>query len=113
GSLKNNGVIEVEQLSKNKHDRTNYYAINLDHKSLQPVDLYHSAKPNDRTIENERSNTTKSNDRTPQNRTIDEHKTAPSMGTKPHDVTEITTKTTTEITSETNKPLSDTAADAT
>lgn len=100
-SLSKQGVLLVEQLRKSEHIRTNYYAVNYGHKSLQANEINDQANPPLRESKSAPSMGAKSPDRTVENRTFDGCKSAPSMGAKLHLLTETTTEITTETTTNT------------
>ncbi|MEZ2895875.1 conserved phage C-terminal domain-containing protein [Providencia rettgeri] len=97
-NLKKLGVLNVEQINKRNHDRTNYYSINHGHELLsEEVKMTHS-------------NSSPKDNRTGQNDPIDKRKmkrsnsakTTPSNGSNWPDLTKSTTKNTQEITTQSN-----------
>ncbi|MDC9614919.1 conserved phage C-terminal domain-containing protein [Xenorhabdus khoisanae] len=96
GNLKKLGVLQIEQINKSSHDRTNYYAINYDHDLLADKVKMNS------------SNEAKEDDRAGQNDLIDQGNLEHSNGSECAvlngsnwpDLTETTTEITTETTTE-------------
>lgn len=96
-SLKEKGLILVEQLAKSKHDRTNYYAIDyaaLDKKEAESRVLDDECKLHSSTSAD-------CTDRVAEDALIDKGNLPPSIGAKSAGLTETTTETTPEITAET------------
>jgi len=104
-SLKKQGLIHIQQLAKQKHDRTNYYAIDhakLDEMEAQSRAIAHKCKMPS-------SSDAESADPSGQEPPVHEGNMPPSNGATCPDVTEITTETTAETTADT---LSGQGADA-
>ena len=96
-SLKEKGLILVEQLAKSKHDRTNYYAIDyaaLDKKEAESRVLDDECKLHSSTSAD-------CTDRVAEDALIDKGNVPPSIGAKSAVLTETTTETTPEITADT------------
>lgn len=97
-NLKKLGVLNIEQINKRTHDRTNYYSINYEHALLSDEVKLNS------------SNSSAEASRTGQNDLIDKRKMKRSNNTKMTssngsncpDLTESTTENTQEITTESN-----------
>lgn len=97
-NLKKLGVLNIEQINKRTHDRTNYYSINYEHALLSDEVKLNS------------SNSSAEASRTGQNDLIDKRKMKRSNTTKMTssngsncpDLTESTTENTQEITTESN-----------
>ncbi|MEQ5403071.1 conserved phage C-terminal domain-containing protein [Providencia rettgeri] len=97
-NLKKLGVLNIEQINKRTHDRTNYYSINYEHALLSDEVKLNS------------SNSSTKDSRTGQNDLIDKRKMKRSNNTKMTssngsncpDLTESTTENTQEITTESN-----------
>ncbi|MGO2334325.1 conserved phage C-terminal domain-containing protein [Providencia sp.] len=97
-NLKKLGVLNIEQINKRTHDRTNYYSINYEHTLLSDEVKLNS------------SNSSPEATRTGQNDLIDKRKMNRSNSTKMTssngancpDLTESTTENTQEITTESN-----------
>ncbi len=104
-SLKKQGLIRIQQLAKQKHDRTNYYAI--DHAKLNEMEAQTRAVAHQCKMPS--SSDAESADRSGQTPPIDQGTLPPSIGANSPALTEITTETTAETTAET---LSGQAADA-
>lgn len=97
-NLKKLGVLNIEQINKRTHDRTNYYSINYEHALLSDE------------VKLNQSNSSAERVRTGQNDLIDKRKMkrsnntkmTPSNGANCPDLTESTTENTQEITAESN-----------
>ncbi|MEX6285516.1 conserved phage C-terminal domain-containing protein [Providencia hangzhouensis] len=97
-NLKKLGVLNIEQINKRTHDRTNYYSINYEHALLSDE------------VKMTQSNSSAERVRTGQNDLIDKRKMkrsnntkmTPSNGANCPDLTESTTENTQEITTESN-----------
>ncbi|EMF4353507.1 conserved phage C-terminal domain-containing protein [Providencia rettgeri] len=97
-NLKKLGVLNIEQINKRTHDRTNYYSINYEHALLSDE------------VKLNQSNSSAERIRTGQNDLIDKRKMkrsnntkmTPSNGANCPDLTESTTENTQEITTESN-----------
>ncbi|MBN6363627.1 conserved phage C-terminal domain-containing protein [Providencia huaxiensis] len=97
-NLKKLGVLNIEQINKRTHDRTNYYSINYEHALLSDE------------VKLNPSNSSAERVRTGQNDLIDKRKMkrsnntkmTPSNGANCPDLTESTTENTQEITTESN-----------
>ena len=85
-NLKNLGVLNVEQLKKASHDRTNYYSINHENALLSDE------------VKMSPSSGTKCPSRTGQTDHVEQVSMSPSNGSDCPDLTEITTEITTETT---------------
>lgn len=97
-NLKKFGVLNIEQINKRTHDRTNYYSINYEHALLSDevkLNLSNGSTEAIRTGQNDLIDKRKMN-------RSNNAKMTPSNGSNWPDLTESTTENTQEITTESN-----------